>query len=227
MGTVLGPEELTTVIMKKSCQYVVITALVCYISMVVVNLMSLYLESPFHSSSPLQCTDGENSVYIPGAGFSGFFYTLGRLSSLRENQTNVSLEAPHDYYCFSSGCLALVTHLMGRNVDSALELAHESRNQFMSGNIGQYSIVGKFVDGILFGGADTDTTAQQLQKEGSDNCTMHHNTTSDAIHQLHGHLSRINVITTSWNEANFPSQSIRRPRSVDQLKQMLIQTTWM
>ncbi len=212
--------------MKKSCQYVVITAVVCYISMVAVNLMSLYLESPFHSSSPLACTDGENSVYIPGAGFSGFFYTLGRLSSLRVNETSISADAPHDYYCFSSGCLALITHLLGRNVESALELANESRNEFVNGKIGQYNIVGKFVDGLLFGDADTNTAAQQLQEEGSDNCTMHHNT-SDAIHQLHSHLPRIHVITTSWNEANFPSQSIRRPTSVDQLKQMLIQTTWM
>ncbi len=212
----------------KSCQYVVITAVVCYVSMVAVNLMSLYLESPFHSSSPLACTDRENSLYIPGAGFSGFFYTLGRLSTLRVNESGISVEAPQDYYCFSSGCLALVTHLMGRNVDSALELAHESRNQFMRGNIGKYSIVGKFVDGLLFGDTDTDTTAQRLEKEGGDNnCTMHHNSTLDAIHQLHDHLSRINVITTSWNEANFPLQSIRRPTSIDQLKQMLIQTTWM
>lgn len=211
--------------MKKSCQYVVISALACYISMVAVNLMSLYLESPFHSSSPLACIDGESSVYIPGAGFSGFFYTLGRLSSLRINETNSNVGAPHEYYCFSSGCLALVTHLMGRDVDSALELAHESRLQFMSGNIGQYSIVGKFVEGLLFGDADTDAV-QQFQKESGDNCTRHHNT-SDAMHQLHDHLSRINVITTSWNEANFPSQSIRRPTSVDHLKQMLIQTTWM
>lgn len=221
MGTV-SDLEVATAIMKKSCQYVVITAVMCYISMVAVNLMSLYLESPFHSASPLACTDGDNSVYIPGAGFSGFFYTLGRLSSVRFNEVNISAEALHDYYCFSSGCLALVTHLLGRDIETALELAHESRYQFVNGKIGQYNIVGKFVDGLLFGDTDTDTAAQQ----GSDNCMMHHNT-SDAIHQLHSHLPRINVITTSWNEANFPSQSIRRPTSVGQLKQMLIQTTWM
>ena len=205
--------------MNKACRYTLTTAAVCYLSMVAVNLMSLYLESPLHSSPP---TCSEKSVYIPGAGFSGFFYTLGRLSSLNLNDTEINSEGLHEYYCFSSGCLALITYLMETSVDSALELAHESRNQFMRGNIGPYSIVEKFVDGLLFGDAHTNTI--KLEEECIDQC---YNNASYEMHQLHEHLSRINVITTSWNEANIPLQSIRKPTSVHQLKQMLIQTTWM
>jgi hypothetical protein len=211
-------------IMKQSCRYFLFTIVACHMSMVANNLMSMFLESPFPSSSHV-ASCSENSVYIPGAGFSGFFYTLGRLSSLSNETRKTGIESPYEYYCFSSGCLALVAHLLGRNVDSALELAHESRNQFISGNIGPYSIVGKFVDGLLFGDAEADAAAH-LHYDGSDQCSTNHNA-SNAIHQLYGHLSRINVITTSWNEANIPSQSIRSPSNVDQLRQMLIQTTWM
>ena len=207
-------------------------ALVCvgHIIMVAFNLMSLFLENPFYSSSPtdtaavVACSEN-TSVYIPGAGFSGFFYTLGRLSSMRINETT-NESSPYEYYCFSSGCLALVTHLMGMNVDSAVRLAHGSRSQFISGNIGLYSVVEKFVDGLLFEDAKTD----DAKEYSDDQCLMtNHKSNATLIqnHQLHDHLSRINVITTSWEDANLPSQSIRKPSSVGQLKQMLIQTTWM
>ena len=179
------------------------------------NLMCLFLENPFQISSvPVSCV--QNTVYIPGGGFSGFFYTLGRLSAMRNNKKS---ESPYEYYCFSSGCLALVTDLMGWNIDSAVQLAHGSRNQFINGNIGPYSVVETFVDGVLFGDP-------HLLKGGSDQCSTKKKGNT-AQHQLHGHLSRINIITTSWNDANLPSLSIRRASSVDQLKQMLIQTTWM
>jgi len=209
-------------IMKHSCRYFLVALVACHMSMVAVNLMSMFLESPFPSTSA-KCS--ENSVYIPGAGFSGFFYTLGRLSSLGNETSTTGIESPYEYYCFSSGCLALVTHLLGRNVDSALKLAHESRNQFITGNIGPYSIVGEFVDGLLFGDAETDASVH-LHYEGNDQCSTNQNA-SNAKNRIHDHLSRINIITTSWNKANIPSQSIRRPSSVDELRQMLIQTTWM
>ena len=127
---------------------------------------------------------------------------------------DTTVESPtYEYYCFSSGCLALTTHLMQKNVDSALHLAQSSRQQFISGNISLYNVVGKFVDGLLFENGD------ETHLLNSNATTRHH-------HHLNQYLPRIHVITTSWNNTNLPSQSIRRPSSVDELKQMLIQTTW-
>lgn len=193
-------------------------AIVCIGHTIIVtfNLMSLYLENPFHTAAPpssaevMTCSE-HHTIYIPGAGFSGFFYTLGRLNSMHINET--LMDSPsYEYYCFSSGCLALTTHLMQMNVDSALQLAQSSRQQFISGNISMYNVVEKFVDGLLFENDETHLL--------NSNATRHHH------HYLNQHLSRIHVITTSWNNTNLPSQSIRRPSSVEELKQMLIQTTW-
>ena len=83
-------------------------------------------------------------LYVPGAGFSGFFYTLGRLHALH----SVSSQ-PKEYYCFSAGCLALITSVMNMSVDQAIEIAHSSRDQWMMGDISRYDVVEVFVDRLL------------------------------------------------------------------------------
>eukprot|EP00956_Cyclotella_meneghiniana_P001908 scaffold2066_cov68-Cyclotella_meneghiniana.AAC.15 len=62
---------------------------------------------------------GTRRLYIPGAGFSGFFYTLGRLNTLLHGATG---QHDDEYYCFSAGCLALVASFMEIPLTQVLEM---------------------------------------------------------------------------------------------------------
>jgi len=45
------------------------------------------------------------SVYVPGGGFSGFWFILGHLFSISD-------PSDHVYYCYSSGCLGVLALLL-------------------------------------------------------------------------------------------------------------------
>ncbi len=211
---------------------------------IIVNFFSMFLEPcgaefrHFVDREPGDSVD----VYIPGAGFSGFFYTLGRLQALHNVPSHSS--PSFEYYCFSAGCLALVTSLLKIPIDSAIELAHSSRNQWITGKISRYDVVGHFVDGLLFhaeekpaleneklyvtidGGATTS-----LRHQINTTCGIVSNSTQHLCSRngniLEEHLPRINVITSKWNKQRIFSQNVQKPSSVDHLKKMLVQTTWM
>lgn len=204
------------------------------------NFLSMFIESPsfFRRHRPASHSNPdvgyENTtktnpkksvVYVPGAGFSGFFYSLGRLQSLqrhevsqRNNETeSLTEETPFEYYCFSAGCLALVASLMEIPLGMAVDLAHTSRNRWMNSEIGRYSVVEDFVERLL---ADEHKSAENgICNLIQDNATTHH--------RIQQHLPRINIITSSWNKNSFVSQSVRTPSTIYHLKEMLIQTTWM
>lgn len=216
---------------------------------IVVNFFSMFLEPPrgdadsrsfVHREMP---GDDTIDVYIPGAGFSGFFYTLGRLQALHDAPSRSSPPL-FDYYCFSAGCLALVTSLLGLPIDSAIEIAHSSRDRWMTGEIGRYDVVGHFVDGLLFHAeekvASEDGRLYVMMDGGSTTGLKHQsNTTREiAINStqypsdrdgdfLERHLPRINVITSRWCNRHIFSQSVQKPSSVKHLRRLLVQTTWM
>lgn len=191
-------------------------------------------------------------MYIPGAGFSGFFYTLGRLHSLHSKSTT-----QHDeYFCFSAGCLALVATLMEVPLQSAVEMANGSRRKWMNGEIGRYEVVKYFVDELLYEGEGRMldlVDAAHLQLANSSNGmlrnTYGHISSSELVkelpydslfnetkyrafnmkqsHKIQHHLSKINIITSTWsNNISIITQSVRSPSTILELKQMLLQTTW-
>lgn len=187
-------------------------------------------------------------VYIPGSGFSGFFYTLGRLEALLHTTDTSTKDGHHEYYCFSAGCLALVTSLMKMPVDHALELANDSRARWLMGDISRYDVVEHFVDGLLLPNVEEEekcafvnrTFTGTSEARAADYCISHCcNDTDDGIdctsqytakrrgHNLHHMLPRINIITTRWNHNQFVlSQDIQRPESIEHLKRLLLRTTW-
>jgi hypothetical protein len=218
---------------------------------IVSNFFSMFLEPPrggadLHSSVHRETTgdDAAIDVYIPGAGFSGFFYTLGRLEALHNAPSNGSSPV-FDYYCFSAGCLALVTSLLGLPIDSAIDIAHASRDRWMTGEIGRYDVVGHFVDGLLFraeenvpsedgrpyvtmdGGSTTGLKYRANNTRGiAMDSTRYYPSDRDGD-ILKQHLPRINVITSRWSKRNIFSQNIQKPSSVEHLRRLLVQTTWM
>lgn len=128
------------------------------------------------------------SVYVPGAGFSGFWFSLGRLMSLPDRHEL-------NYYCYSAGCLGVVATLSNTTVDKVTELAFGIQNEWREGKLSRFELASSFVDRLV---------------------PPQHELEMDA-------LQRINIITTSWGMG----VNARRARSSKELKEMLVQTTWM
>jgi len=187
---------------------------------IVGNFLSIFLE-PIQSTSFL-CKECVNvvhneehhppSIYIPGAGFSGFFYTLGRLQVLADNNE-------YDYYCFSAGCLALLTHIIDVSIHKVVEIAHSSRNRYISGEISRYDVVENFVNRLL----DEDAVHTEYENSTQSIRTISYD---EKIQRLQDVLPRINVITSTWDKYSFISQRLEKPTSVKHLKRMLLETTY-
>jgi hypothetical protein len=87
--------------------------------------------------------------------------------------------------------------------------ASSSRDRWIEGEISRYDVVEDFVDRIL--------------------SNVHLNAkfeTALDTNNIHCHLPKINVITSSWDTTAMLSQSTQTPRSLDHLRLLLIQTTW-
>lgn len=176
-------------------------------------------------------------VYIPGAGFSGFYYTLGRLQAFHNSHPDPSTS---EYYCFSAGCLALITSLLKLPIDSVIEMALTYRNRWITGEISRYDVVHHFIDGLLNIENDNDNATkfdgrgaeckedESNSTKRAENCTLQYSSSRKRnVHNLRYSLPRINVLTSAWGGQNILSQSIQKPSSVEHLRRMLVETTWM
>lgn len=65
-----------------------------------VLLYILVASPPMHWIYPSAPPAGPTSVYVPGSGFSGFWFHLGVLQKLSHKLHD------YDFYCYSSGCLS-------------------------------------------------------------------------------------------------------------------------
>eukprot|EP00816_Leptocylindrus_hargravesii_P005670 CAMPEP_0196803124 /NCGR_PEP_ID=MMETSP1362-20130617/2547_1 /TAXON_ID=163516 /ORGANISM="Leptocylindrus danicus, Strain CCMP1856" /LENGTH=218 /DNA_ID=CAMNT_0042174567 /DNA_START=378 /DNA_END=1034 /DNA_ORIENTATION=- len=147
------------------------------------------MKSPFASSE--LCTP--SSAYVPGVGFSGFWYTIGALQSI---------QALHemDFFCYSAGCLAVTVALSNRTITDVSDIAFGLQQRWRSNNISRWDIVEHFVDDIL--------KNDSLQ-------VLHQNVDANL-------LERMNVLTTTKEG----SMSVRKAQNISDLKDLLIQTTW-
>lgn len=167
-----------------------------------------------------------NVVCIPGAGFSGFWYSIGRLHALKEKQQQQHPEDLH-YDCFSAGCLGAVVTVLNQTVDDVLDIAIESQQLWQNGKISRFEIVEFFVNGIL--------TTYKEAVIGGHKSNLDHIEVNDLPWVQE--LSNIWIATTGrW--ANDDKNQIdaftmktyyysRQATNFQQLKELLIQTTWM
>jgi len=133
-----------------------------------------------------------DSVYVPGAGFSGFWFTLGRLQSI---------ERPFEknYYCFSAGCLGVVSRLTNSSLNDIMDYAVSAQKSWKKGEISRYEVASNFIDKLI---PIEDVNSSELVKKSI--------------------LDRINIVTTTYGVG----MNIRRPKNIEELREMLIQTTW-
>jgi len=143
------------------------------------------------------------SVFVPGAGFSGFWFTLGRLKSI-PNPTE------HNYYCFSAGCLGVVAALNGFSMEEMYSIAVSAQNRWKSGEISRYEVVPAFVDDLL----ERSIALMPTNDGGKNNETVSMD------------LSSLNIITTVKDGSFGIKHSIRTPSNMASLRTMLLQTTW-
>ncbi|GMI39282.1 hypothetical protein TrCOL_g10643 [Triparma columacea] len=109
-----------------------------------------------------------DSTFVPGLGFSGFWYTFGRINSL-----SASEYASGEYYCFSAGCLAVSARFLNKDVQEVARTALDAQGRWRSGNLTRYEVATDFVDTLL--------SRDEGDEEGGDEW-----------------LEKVKVITTSW-----------------------------
>lgn len=131
---------------------------------------------------------------MPGNGFGGFWFTLGRLSSIENLESK-------EFYCFSAGCLGLISLLHKRNFTSVLERATSLQDLHKDGQISRYDIVPMFIDFLI---PDAATYESQPNL-----------------------FSNVHIITTKRNDLGFGIVAdYRTARSRQDLALLLRQTAW-
>lgn len=166
---------------------------------VVVMLATLLFLYSCFASTPVVLIDDPNSIYVPGGGFSGFWFTLGRLNSIEE-------PLDHRYYCYSAGCLGVATMLSNITMQDAYGYAVGVQKQWQRGEISRYDVTESFIDDLLYG----DTETKVLRPAFAD----------DRV------LSSLRIITSERHSYMGVKTAIRTPENADELKDMLLQTAW-
>jgi hypothetical protein len=95
----------------------------------------------------------KDCVYVNGGGFSGFWFMLGQLYKLREE------EQPENYLCYSSGCLGAVSVLANRSFEELFDSALSIQSNWKSGSLSRFDALETFVDDLLGHNSTLDVSA--------------------------------------------------------------------
>jgi hypothetical protein len=183
-----------------------------------------------------QTHDPHDCIYVPGGGFSGFWFSLGRLQSLSAQELQ-----QETFVCYSAGCLGVVATLLqhlrseikvvhGRNEPSSespvghqhlYTMARSIQVDWLEGRIHRYQVVEHFIDGIL----DSLTEIQQDPDPAVQ-------ATYDRFFDILQHNLHITTtVPTDKSHDHRPlgaslQAALRSPTDQVSLKHMLLQTTW-
>jgi hypothetical protein len=157
-----------------------------------------------------------NSVYIAGGGFSGFWYTLGRIQSMDDFNSK-------EIYCYSAGCLAAVSLMTNLSMANVLDSALDIQSQWKAGSLHRYDVIQVFVNNLL--------TCQQDSSSGLMPCVEDED--GKLLHPLEdvSILDRLHIITTeidatSGSLLSWVKPVERKVQNVKELKHILQQSTW-
>uniref|UniRef100_A0A7S3LF98 PNPLA domain-containing protein n=1 Tax=Amphora coffeiformis TaxID=265554 RepID=A0A7S3LF98_9STRA len=109
---------------------------------IVVGCLSFLLYPNYQTLALARPIAGENSVYVPGAGFSGFWYHLGLFKS-------ISTLDEYDYFCYSSGCLSIVLGFLNTDVEYAYDVCRDIQIAWSQGRMSSYEIIDEFLERLL------------------------------------------------------------------------------
>ena len=197
-------------------------------------------------------TTVKNATFVPGFGFSFFWYAVGRLTHAPANPDQV-------FYCYSvsravvakqkrtnpmltppppppprfrvrvrfapqAGCLALSATYMEKSVDDLFSTATTLQNRWRAGTISRYDVVSVFVDDLL------DIEPLVCGPDEGETCKTKTKTKAattvvnpDAAQQVPSDwVTSLNVVTTTW----FGSMRVTRASSKDHLRELLLQSSF-
>jgi hypothetical protein len=160
------------------------------------------------STSPI---DPGGCTYVPGAGFSGFWYTLGQLRAIEQQP----LRAKNQYVCYSAGCLAVVSTLLGYDMEEMYAIAGHVQQQWRQKNVDHYDVVETFLQKLLYESPSKDSV----------NTTVVHRRPRASLNDPTV-LSRLHIVTAQPRRIFGLKAAVQTPRSTYDLHRMLKQTTW-
>eukprot|EP00536_Pseudo-nitzschia_multiseries_P015313 jgi/Psemu1/41966/gm1.41966_g len=189
-----------------------------------------------------------------GGGFSGFWFSLGRLQSLDHPQNE-------RFVCYSAGCLGVVSVLRNHfdsnsnnnsnsnsnsnnntgaaaaasskhyQYEQLYEYARSIQTGWQSGAINRYRVVETFVDGILdsletLDESSTEAFLEIIRTNLYIVTTVFHDD-NDNDNGDPGHHEASSSSSSSWSSSSLiPRATLQQPHDMPSLKRMLLQTTW-
>ena len=148
--------------------------------------------------------DDPDAIYVPGGGFSGFWFTLGRLSSI-EDPLNKK------YYCYSACCLGSVTMLSNITMEAAYEYAVGAQKRWQRGELSRYDVTESFINNLLYGSDKAEDIVPSNVRPSFRDARV---------------LSTLRIITSERSNLFGLKVAVRTPKNVEELKDMLLQTAW-
>lgn len=189
------------------------------------------------AKSPLSLPN-DDCIYVTGGGFSGFWFSLGRLKTLAAPPTGQGLQGlrDHKYACYSAGCLGVVATYTNRSMEDLYEMAGSIQRDWQDGTIHRYQVVEAFVDNLL-GFHEDESNTLRYDTHASDG----HSSASvrrlldqkalDSIHILTSIPSDDGAGAAIWGSDHGEGMlgfeaAMQTPRDIEHLRSLLIQTTW-
>jgi hypothetical protein len=158
-----------------------------------------------------------NSVCVDGGGFSGFWFTLGRLNSISDPLNQ-------QYYCYSAGCLGVVAALSNYTKNEMLEMALDKQNRWKNGTLSRHDVVGAFLDDLIHGptsaSSGSNSSSKLLERAAQEPRFL------SSLRIITSHRQRRVELGGIVLPGYSLQSSIRTPTSVQELREMLLQTTW-
>jgi len=156
------------------------------------------------------------SCSVKGGAFIGYYHSYGYLAGLEErrsyansylNTSNMSsAKTPHhprlstsrSYTCYSGGCFAALTHMLGIPLERVLDVGVKIQGSWMSGEVSRFDVVKHFLEEILPSFPNSNSTSSNYNFEP------------------------LNIITTGTTGKPITS----KPKDVAEVHDLLIKTSW-
>jgi hypothetical protein len=189
---------------KKSASLfnVLLSDFLLLLSLVLVTL-SIVVSYSVRNQAKLSFPEND-CIYVSGGGFSGFWFSLGRLRTIPEP------EKAH-YVCFSAGCLGVVATLANQTMHELYETASTIQKHWQSGDLHRYHILNTFVDELL------DSSSSSFDESKLSALHIMTSTTTP---------SSDDDDDSSPSPFGLLQASMQTPTDMEHLKTLLIQTSW-
>ncbi|GMH65191.1 hypothetical protein TL16_g04138 [Triparma laevis f. inornata] len=168
-----------------------------------------------------------DAVFVPGAGFSGFWYSFGRIKGMESQGLGDAKD--QNYYCFSAGCLAISAHYLDQDFESIAGTALKIQKSWRDGELSRYSVATEFVDTILGDPHCDGPEREEVSRNGSGMVGSSRSSSSSSSSSKSSDseveeewLSHVNVLTTTW----YGGVKISVANNRRELREMLLKTSF-